>query len=90
MSITCIKNRYDPAYNKHETVGYRDVCVCVEVGFIKSPIMNSCMLVPLSEWETTVGVHRHICEIQVILHDMYSLKGGLHKCYVQFRNTVVQ
>jgi len=34
MSITCIKNRYDPAYNKHETVGYRDVCVCVEVGML--------------------------------------------------------
>jgi len=90
MSITCIKNRYDPAYNKHETVGYRDVCVCVEVGYIKSSIMNSCMLVPLSEWETTEGLHRHICEMQVILHDMYSLKSGLHKSYVQFRNTVVQ
>uniref|UniRef100_A0A7S0EMU0 Uncharacterized protein n=1 Tax=Hanusia phi TaxID=3032 RepID=A0A7S0EMU0_9CRYP len=66
MSITSIKNRYDPAYNASISGGYRDLCVCVEVGWTLDEMSQSCSFVPVKEWGQTAGLRKHICEIQVV------------------------
>ncbi|EKX42368.1 hypothetical protein GUITHDRAFT_111645 [Guillardia theta CCMP2712] len=97
MSITSIKNRYDPSYKASISGGYRDLCVCVEVGWTRDEMNQTCSLVPVREWGQTAGLRKHICEIQVgeelgtvLLEEMHAIKKLLHKEYVNFRNTLCQ
>ncbi|EKX35965.1 hypothetical protein GUITHDRAFT_117880 [Guillardia theta CCMP2712] len=90
MSITNIKNRYDPSGGTSLSGGYRDLCVCVEVGWTIDESSQCCTFVPVKEWGRTAGLRKHICEIQVLLEEMHGIKKHLHREYVNFRNTLCQ
>ncbi|EKX45978.1 hypothetical protein GUITHDRAFT_108018 [Guillardia theta CCMP2712] len=87
MSVTSIKNRYDPRYDARLSGGYRDMCICV--GWTIDEASQTCMFVPVREWGK-MEVRKHICEIQVLLEVMQGVKKVLHKEYVNFRNIMCQ
>ncbi|EKX44972.1 hypothetical protein GUITHDRAFT_109015 [Guillardia theta CCMP2712] len=90
LNITSIKNRYDRRYDLRACGGYRDLCICVEVGWTVNAKNGSCTFIPLKQWDETLNLRRHICEVQVLLEDMYTVKQHVHKEYVNFRNVLCQ
>ncbi|EKX44973.1 hypothetical protein GUITHDRAFT_109016 [Guillardia theta CCMP2712] len=90
LNITSIKNRYDRRYDLRACGGYRDLCICVEVGWTVNAKNGSCTFIPLKQWDETLNLRRHICEVQVLLEEMYTVKQHVHKEYVNFRNVLCQ
>jgi hypothetical protein len=86
--ITSVQNRFDNAWDDKRSMGYRDLCLNVEVGWI---ISNEGVLTfqKVRDW-TRLCCITHICEIQVrsrILHTI-ALEG--HSQYCHLRNVLSQ
>ena len=67
-----VKNRFDPQYNGHTTAGYR----------------NLALLLVIVDTETArLGVHDHVCELQLGLAQINELKtAGGHRNYRKWRD----
>ena len=77
VQILRVKNRFAEGYDaRKESCGYRDIqlnAVVTEQNF--------------SADEIALGLHEHVCEIQLHLQPIYELKNDEgHKRYVTFRN----
>jgi hypothetical protein len=76
IDILRVKNRFASTYDAKESCGYRDIqlnAVMTEGEF--------------SADEIALGLHEHICEIQLHLKPIYELKNDEgHQRYVKFRN----
>uniref|UniRef100_A0A7S0MQ86 Uncharacterized protein n=1 Tax=Cryptomonas curvata TaxID=233186 RepID=A0A7S0MQ86_9CRYP len=67
-----IKNRLDLEYNSSQSAGYRDVVLNLQIS---------------NEQTATLGVDRHVCEVQLIHRIFADLKNNEGHCrYVEFRN----
>ena len=67
-----VKNRFDPRYDGHATAGYR----------------NLALLLVIVDAETArLGVHDHVCELQLGLEQINELKtAGGHRNYRKWRD----
>jgi len=85
LKIRRVKNRFNTDFDAaKETVGYRDLSLLVEVGFLERGGLVE--FVPAKEWESLEAA-RHICEIQVHARPLYTVKqAGSHEKYVSFRD----
>jgi len=64
------------------------LCGKVEVGWLQHNDM--CEFIPVDEWEKE-GVSTLICEIQLVLRDMYNIKQTVQQSdYLLFRNTSIK
>ena len=76
IEILRVKNRFASTYDVKESCGYRDIQLNAVV-----TAQN------FDAAEIELGLHEHICEIQLHLKPMYDLKNDEgHKRYVKFRN----
>jgi len=67
-----IKNRFDPTYDATTSAGYRDVALNLRI---------------VTRRTKEVGIHTHICEVQLIHLGFFHLKSAEgHTRYVTFRN----
>jgi hypothetical protein len=76
VDILRVKNRFASTYDAKESCGYRDIQ------------LNTVMTASNFDTdEIALGLHEHVCEIQLHLKPMYDLKNDEgHKRYVKFRN----
>jgi hypothetical protein len=76
VDILRVKNRFANTYDAKESCGYRDIQLNAVVTASN-----------FDDAEIALGLHEHICEIQLHLKPMYELKNDEgHKRYVKFRN----
>ena len=67
-----VKNRFDPRYNGHTTAGYRNLAL---------------LLVMVDAETARLGVHDHVCELQLGLAQINELKtAGGHRNYRRWRD----
>jgi hypothetical protein len=76
VDILRVKNRFASTYDAKESCGYRDIQLNAVVTASN-----------FDAAEIALGLHEHVCEIQLHLKPMYELKNDEgHKRYVKFRN----
>jgi hypothetical protein len=76
VSILRVKNRFASTYNAEDSCGYRDI----QLNAVVTPQS-------FNDAEIELGLHEHVCEIQLHLKPMYDLKNDAgHKRYVKYRN----
>jgi len=82
--ITSVVNRFDDAWDDERSMGYRDLCLNVEVGWI---ISNEGVLTfqKVCDW-TKLGCITHICEIQVRSRILHTIALERHSQYCHLRN----
>ena len=69
-------------------VGYRDLSLNVEVGWLKHD--SGCEFLPVEAWDTARNVKTHICEIQIHVDTIFELTGrGLRPTDANFRKTAL-
>jgi hypothetical protein len=75
VNVVRVKNRFSAAYDAvKECCGYRDIQLSVTLN-------------DLGEEHERMGLHEHVCEVQLHLNSIYKLKNDEgHKRYVEFRN----
>ena len=77
-----IKDRF----SAEKSIGYRDVCLGLEVGWDVKSEGRSLDFVPVGSFGKK-HVRTHICEVQVMLRSMYEVKSkGAHGNFVEARN----
>ena len=76
IAVLEIKNRVSFKYNSDDSCGYRDIQLKIVVERDQ-----------FNEDEIMVGLHEHVCEVQLHLDPIYKLKNDDgHKRYVTYRN----
>ena len=77
--------------------GYRDICLNVEVAWTISSESDDVLdFLPVYDsqgrsWDSIPHIRTHICEIQLLLESMYTLKAtGCHENFVAARNILAQ
>ena len=83
--ITALENRFDPSYAVETSMGYRDLALNVEVGWLISNGMVSFQKV--RDWRR-INCYTHICEIQVRTRSMHELAVEGHQEYLIHRNEI--
>jgi hypothetical protein len=83
--ITAVQNRFDPSYNDVESMGYRDLALNVEVGWIICKGLVAFQKV--CDWQR-LKCSTHICEIQVRTRSMHELAVEGHQEYLIHRNEI--
>ena len=78
IRIVRVKNRFREDYNAvAESCGYRDIQLNV---LLQRNILTE-------DEEIELGLHEHVCEIQLHIRDVYDLKSDAgHARYVEYRN----
>jgi hypothetical protein len=78
IRVLRVKNRFAEDYDAvTESCGYRDIQL--------NAVLTQQVLTEAGEIE--LGLHEHVCEIQLHLHDIYKFKNEMgHKRYVEYRN----
>jgi hypothetical protein len=81
-----IKDRFTDS----KQIGYRDLCLGLEVGWDIKSEGGSLEFVHVEDFEKK-HVRTHICEVQIMLKSMYDLKAnGAHDNFVQARNLLCE
>ena len=71
-------------------IGYRDLCLGLEVGWNVKSEGGSLEWVHVQDFETK-HVRTHICEVQIMLRSMYEVKAsGAHINFVRARNLLCE
>ena len=83
--ITALENRFDPSYNDEASMGYRDLALNVEVGWLISDGMVQFQKV--RDWRR-LNCPTHICEIQIRTSDTHELAVERHQEYLTLRNAL--
>jgi len=83
--ITALENRFDPSYAVETSMGYRDLALNVEVGWLISNGMVSFQKV--RDWRR-INCYTHICEIQVRTRSMHKLAVEGHQEYLRHRDEI--
>ena len=94
FKLVKIKDRFTGDHND----GYRDICLNVEVAWtISSESEDELAFVPVcnemgvSNWDGMHGIRTHVCEIQLMLENMYTLKeAGSHGNFVKSRDLLAK
>lgn len=94
FKLVKIKDRF----SGDELEGYRDICLNVEVAWtISSESEDTLEFLPVLDemgepnWEGRHDIRTHICEIQLMLQNMYHLKtSGCHANFVKSRDLLAQ
>jgi len=85
--ITALENRFDASYNDETSMGYRDLALNVEVGWL---INNGCVsFQKVRDWRRLRCI-THICEIQVRTRDIHECAEAGRKEYLILRNGLSQ
>ena len=80
VSVVEVKNRVAADYDDAASCGYRDIQLKVTVN-------SGCF----DREESGLGLHEHVCEVQLHLKPVYALKNDEgHKRYVQYRNRLAE
>jgi len=87
--VTRVKNRFDDSSPEYDAqVGYRNVALSIEVGWVSNQGVVD--FVPVREWEFQQA-ERHICEVQLLLMSLYEAIGkDGHRTYCDWRNIMTQ
>ena len=85
--ITALENRFDPSYNDVESMGYRDLALNVEVGWLIRKGMVAFQKV--RDWRR-LNCPTHICEIQVRTSAIHERAVAGREEYVILRNGLSQ
>mmetsp|Transcript_8675 Transcript_8675/g.13731 ORF Transcript_8675/g.13731 Transcript_8675/m.13731 type:complete len:211 (+) Transcript_8675:993-1625(+) len=89
MKILFVRNRYDRKYRSAKSGGYRDLCICVEIGWIQH--YGICQFLPVRDWNNHPGTCTIVCEIQILLQSFHDIKQTVgHQDYVNYRNSLGQ
>ena len=81
--ITGLENRFDPSYNDKASMGYRDLALNVEVGWLINNGFVSFQKV--RDWRRLRCI-THICEIQVRTRAIHVCAVEGHEKYLILRN----
>jgi hypothetical protein len=85
--ITALENRFDASYNDETSMGYRDLALNVEVGWL---INNGCVsFQKVRDWRRLRCI-THICEIQVRTRAIHECAEAGRKEYLILRNGLSQ
>jgi hypothetical protein len=90
--ITALENRFDPSYNDVESMGYRDLALNVEVGWLISKGSKGTPVVAFQkvrDWRR-LNCPTHICEIQVRTSAIHERAIAGREEYVILRNGLSQ
>jgi hypothetical protein len=90
--ITALENRFDPSYNDVESMGYRDLALNVEVGWLISKGSKGTPVVAFQkvrDWRR-LNCPTHICEIQVRTSAIHERAVAGREEYVILRNGLSQ
>jgi hypothetical protein len=85
--ITALENKFDPSYDAEASMGYRDLALNVEVGWLVSNGMVSFQKV--RNWRRLKCL-THICEIQLRIRSIHTCAVQGHKEYVILRDGLSQ
>jgi hypothetical protein len=87
--ITALENKFDPSYNANSStlMGYRDLTLNVEVGWLISNGLVSFQKV--RNWQR-LNCLIHICEIQIRIRSIHTCAVQGHKEYVILRDGLSQ
>jgi hypothetical protein len=76
ICVVEVKNRFSVLYDSMQSCGYRDIQLKVTVDRRQ-----------FSSDELDMGLHEHVCEVQLHLNAYYRLKNDEgHKRYIEYRN----
>jgi hypothetical protein len=81
--ITALENKFDPSYDAEASMGYRDLALNVEVGWLVSNGMVSFQKV--RNWRL-LNCLTHICEIQIRTRSIHTCAVKGHQKYLLLRD----
>ena len=81
--ITSIENRFDSSYDDEESMGYRDLALNVEVGWI---VIGGTVYIQLVRDWRRLNCTTHICEIQIRTRSGHVCAQEGHQDYLVLRN----
>jgi hypothetical protein len=81
--ITALENKFDPSYDAEASMGYRDLALNVEVGWLVSDGMVSFQKV--RNWRL-LNCLTHICEIQIRTRSIHTCAVEGHQEYLLLRD----
>ena len=83
--ITAIENRFDPSYEDETSMGYRDLALNIEVGWIvSSDVMSAVSFQKVRDWRR-LNCITHICEIRIRTRSGHACALEGHQNYLVFR-----
>jgi hypothetical protein len=85
--ITALENRFDPSYNDVGSMGYRDLALNIEVGWLVSKGLVAFQKV--CDWQR-LNCLTHICEIQIRTRAIHVCALDGHEEYLVLRNGLSQ
>ena len=85
--ITALENRFDPSYADESSMGYRDLALNIEVGWLMSSDSHSGIVSfqKVRDWQR-LNCYTHICEIQVRTRTIHERAVQAHQDYLILRN----
>jgi hypothetical protein len=85
--ITALENRFDPSYADESSMGYRDLALNIEVGWLMSSDSHSGMVSfqKVRDWRR-LNCYTHICEIQVRTRTIHERAVQAQQDYLILRN----
>jgi hypothetical protein len=89
--ITALENRFDPSYADESSMGYRDLALNIEVGWLMSSDSHSGIVSfqKVRDWQR-LNCYTHICEIQIRTRSIHTCALQGHKEYVILRDGLSQ
>ena len=83
--FTAIENKFDPSYDDETSMGYRDLALNIEVGWIvSSDVMSAVSFQKVRDWRR-LNCITHICEIRIRTRSGHACALEGHEDYLLFR-----